>query len=195
MSAATGTSTTLKCALVKQHAPWSCSTGALGKICYISHSHCVLKDCDCIHCHFLLLYTGADTGGGMLISAVMPIMSLYKLRHGEYGYSGPVVNLPQDVAYFTQQLPRLPANLDVLIVRREEANQTSESGEVWFSELYSGWSPTTSTIAPCASPLIPQLCISYQKVEMSLMSCLSQTTAPLKPFHPPALHQPQTQMN
>ena len=60
----------------------------------------------------------------MLISAVMPIMSLYRLPHGQYGYSGHVVNLPHDVASFTQLLPRLPANLDVLIVRREGANQT-----------------------------------------------------------------------
>ena len=34
-------------------------------IVYITYSLCcVLKDCNCIHCHCLLLYTGADTGGG-----------------------------------------------------------------------------------------------------------------------------------
>ena len=60
----------------------------------------------------------------MLISAVMPIMSIYKLPHGQYGYSGHVVNLPQDVASFAQCLPRLPSNLDVIVVRREGANQT-----------------------------------------------------------------------
>ena len=36
----------------------------------------------------------------MLISAVLPIMSLYKLPHGQYAYSGHVINLPQDVASF-----------------------------------------------------------------------------------------------
>ena len=59
----------------------------------------------------------------MLISAVMPIMSIYKLPHGQYGYSGHVVNLPQDVASFAQCLPRLPSKLDV-IVRREGTNHT-----------------------------------------------------------------------
>ena len=37
----------------------------------------------------------------MLISAVMPIMSVYRLPLGQYGYSGHVVNLPQDVASFS----------------------------------------------------------------------------------------------
>ena len=60
----------------------------------------------------------------MLISAVMPIMSVYRLPQGQYGYSGHVVNLPQDIASFVQSLPRLPSDLDVIIVRKEGANQT-----------------------------------------------------------------------
>ena len=60
----------------------------------------------------------------MLISAVMPIMSVYRLPQGQYGYSGHVVNLPQDVTSFVQSLPRLPSNLDVIIVRKEGANQS-----------------------------------------------------------------------
>ena len=60
----------------------------------------------------------------MLISAVMPIMSVYRLPQGQYGYSGHVVNLPQDVASFAQSLPLLPSNLDVIIVRKEGANQS-----------------------------------------------------------------------
>ena len=36
----------------------------------------------------------------MLISPVMPIMSVYQLPLGQYGYSGHVINLPQDVASF-----------------------------------------------------------------------------------------------
>ena len=60
----------------------------------------------------------------MLISAVMPIMSVYRLPQGQYGYSGHVVNLPQDVTSFAQSLPRLPSGLDVIVVRKEGANQT-----------------------------------------------------------------------
>ena len=44
------------------------------------------------------------------------------LPHGQYGYSGHVVNLPQDVAYFANCLPCLPSDLDV-VVRKEGASQ------------------------------------------------------------------------
>lgn len=57
----------------------------------------------------------------MLISAVLPIMSLYKLSHGQYAYSGHVINLPQDVVSFSNSLPRLPSELDIIIVRKEGA--------------------------------------------------------------------------
>ena len=60
----------------------------------------------------------------MLISAVLPIMTLYRLPHGQYGYSGHVINLPQDVASFASSLPRLPSDLDVIVVRKEGAAQS-----------------------------------------------------------------------
>ena len=60
----------------------------------------------------------------MLISAVLPIMSLYRLPHGQYGYNGHVINLPQDVACFVHSLPRLPSDVDVIIVRKEGATQS-----------------------------------------------------------------------
>ena len=48
-------------------------------------------------------------------------MSLYRLPHGQYAYSGHVINLPQDVATFANSLPRLPSELDVIIVGKEGA--------------------------------------------------------------------------
>ena len=41
----------------------------------------------------------------MLISPVMPIMSVYQLPLDQYGYSGHVINLPQDVASFVRMQP------------------------------------------------------------------------------------------
>ena len=55
----------------------------------------------------------------MLVSAVMPIMSIYRLPFGQYGYTGHVVNLPQDVVSFANSLPRVPSELDVLVVRKD----------------------------------------------------------------------------
>uniref|UniRef100_A0A1X7VMZ5 Uncharacterized protein n=1 Tax=Amphimedon queenslandica TaxID=400682 RepID=A0A1X7VMZ5_AMPQE len=56
----------------------------------------------------------------MLISAVMPVMSIYRLPHGQYGYSGHVINFPQDVHGFATTLPRLPSEVDILVVRKEK---------------------------------------------------------------------------
>ena len=54
----------------------------------------------------------------MLISEVVPIMSICHLPQGQYGYHGHVINILQDVISFANSLPRLPSNLDVLIVRK-----------------------------------------------------------------------------
>ena len=62
-----------------------------------------------------LIVTGTDPGRG---DAVMPIMSVYRLPQGQYGN---VANLPQDVASFVQSLP---SELDVIVVRKEGANQS-----------------------------------------------------------------------
>ena len=61
----------------------------------------------------------------MLISPVLPIMSIYRLPHGQYSYSGHVINLPQDIASFANSLPRLPSDVNVLVVRREGSDQST----------------------------------------------------------------------
>ena len=68
-----------------------------------------------------LALQGLTQAAEMLISPVMPIMSVYQLPLGQYGYSGHVTNLLQDVASFVHSLPRIPSQLDVMIVRREGA--------------------------------------------------------------------------
>ena len=60
----------------------------------------------------------------MLISAVMPLMSIYRLPHGQYGYKGHVINLPQDISTFATTLPRLAKDLDVLVVRKDGSEST-----------------------------------------------------------------------
>ena len=108
-------------------------------------------------CH--LIVTGTDPGRG---DAVMPIMSVYRLPQGQYGYSGHVVNLPQDVASFVQSLPR-PFLLNWMSLssgRRgpTRAIGTSVSDVQWCTELSSDWSHTTSTTTlsqiTCINPVL-----------------------------------------
>ena len=51
-------------------------------------------------------------------------MTIYRLRHGQYSYRGHVINLPQDFTTFATSLPRLPKELDILIVRKEGSDCT-----------------------------------------------------------------------
>ena len=62
----------------------------------------------------------------MLISPILPIMTLYRLPHGQYGYTGHVINLPQDTSSFAfaNSLPRLPSQLDIIVIRREGEAQS-----------------------------------------------------------------------
>ena len=60
----------------------------------------------------------------MLIARVFPVMSVYKLRGGQHGYRGNVINFPQDVQEFATKLPRSPSSLEVLVVRRQSASNS-----------------------------------------------------------------------
>ncbi len=71
----------------------------------------------------------------MLISQVMPMMTLYRLPHGQYGYRGHIINLPQDISSFATSLPRLPLELDVVLVRREGANGSHKDFRVRRSKI------------------------------------------------------------
>ena len=71
-----------------------------------------------------LCHLGSNTSRRDACLAVIPIMSIYQLPQGQYGYSGHVINLPQDVASFSNSLPRLPSELDVIIVRKEGTDQS-----------------------------------------------------------------------
>ena len=71
----------------------------------------------------ILMY-GLSQVEEMLISAVICIMSIYRLCHGQYGYKGHVINLPQDITTFATSLPRLPKELDILTVRKNGSDST-----------------------------------------------------------------------
>ena len=60
-------------------------------------------------------------------SAIRPLFTepvTYHLPHGQYRYSGYVIILPQDFTTFANSLPRMPSDLDIIIVRKEGINQS-----------------------------------------------------------------------
>ncbi|CAB4420703.1 unnamed protein product [Rhizophagus irregularis] len=58
----------------------------------------------------------------MLVARVFPVMLVYRLRGGQHGYRGNVINFPQDVQEFASKLPRHPSLLDVLVIRHQSAS-------------------------------------------------------------------------
>lgn len=83
-----------------------------------THAHCMSSNY--IAHNFCL--KGLSEVEQMLISPVLPLMSIYRLPHGQYGYSGHVINLPQEIPSFVNSLPRLPSDLDIVIIRKEGSN-------------------------------------------------------------------------
>ena len=71
----------------------------------------------------------------MLISSVIPMISLYRLPHGQYGYNGHVINLPQDVASFVNTLPRHPNDLDIIVVRQQNSSESHHDFHVRRSKV------------------------------------------------------------
>ncbi|CAG8465557.1 7408_t:CDS:2 [Gigaspora margarita] len=61
----------------------------------------------------------------MLIAQVFPVISVYKLRGGQYAYNGNVVNFPQDMHEFVTRLPRSLSSLNTLVVRYHVANRST----------------------------------------------------------------------
>ena len=63
------------------------------------------------------------------------MISIYRLPHGQYGYKGHVINLPQDVTGFGNTLPRHPSELDISLVKHPEISQPHQHFRVrrlWF---------------------------------------------------------------
>lgn len=66
----------------------------------------------------------------MLIARASPIMCVYRKKDGQRGYSGHVLNLPQDVQGFLDKLPCNVSQLPVLVVRRHGSDNTHKDCRV-----------------------------------------------------------------
>lgn len=60
----------------------------------------------------------------MLIARACPIMTVYRKHGGQRGYSGHVLNLPQNIQHFLNKLPPRINELPILQIKRTGANNT-----------------------------------------------------------------------
>ena len=61
----------------------------------------------------------------MLIAQVFTVITVYRLREGQNGYRGNVINFSRDIQSFTNKLSRDPSTLDVLVVRHQSSDDPS----------------------------------------------------------------------
>ena len=66
---------------------------------------------------FLCKFSGGFDSGGRDVDFWCATNHVVISAHGQYAYSGHVINLPPDVASFANSLLQLPSELDVIVVR------------------------------------------------------------------------------
>ena len=63
----------------------------------------------------------------MLIAKGCPVMRVYRLKGGQRGYGGHVVNLAQNISDFVNSLPRPATELPIIVVRRQGGEGTHKN--------------------------------------------------------------------
>ena len=66
----------------------------------------------------------------MLIARACPIMCVFRLKGGQRGYSGHVLNLPQDLQGFLDKLPCPVSDIPVIMIRRHGSDNTHKDCRV-----------------------------------------------------------------
>ena len=100
----------------------------------------------------------------MLIALACPIMTVRRLKGGQTGYSGQVINMPQDVAKFATELPREVHDLPILIIRRKDQRNNLLDCHVRRNNVVRalGWLQSHNdfyrqiAIVPCRLEALPQ---------------------------------------
>ena len=88
----------------------------------------------------------------MLIAQVFTVITVYRLKGRQNGYRGNIINFPQDVRTFTTQLPRDPSTLNVLLVRRQSANDSNKFRDFTVHDIHV--IPAPISINPSVSLLL-----------------------------------------
>ena len=62
----------------------------------------------------------------MYIAIHNPVMKIFRLKNGQWGFEGNVVNLPQDIGEACSVLPRLSSDVSVFLVRRKTGEEPTD---------------------------------------------------------------------
>ena len=70
------------------------------------------------------IFQGLSQIEELLIARVVAMVSVHRLPFGQYSYSGHVINFPQDITELTNVLPRLPSEVGIFILKKENATNS-----------------------------------------------------------------------
>ena len=87
----------------------------------------------------------------MLIARCCPIMRVIHLKGGQLGYGGHVVNVAQDITTFAATLPRLAADVPIIILQRGAGTRPAQG-----PTRAEGSRATGIDMAYCKQPLLPR---------------------------------------
>ena len=73
----------------------------------------------------------------LLIAQIIPMMTIVRLpRGGQFGYSGNVINLPQDLPALVSSLPRRVTDTDIVVIRKQLEQNTHRDFRVRRSVVH-----------------------------------------------------------
>ena len=75
----------------------------------------------------------------MLIARALPIMRVYVKPHGQRGYSGHCINLPQHIEELESVLPRYARDLSVIVVNMKGRDNTFKDVKVRREKVYNAF--------------------------------------------------------
>ncbi len=87
------------------------------------------------------------------MARILPEMMVTRLRGGQYGYGAHCISFPQDHCTLVNSLPRLPKDLDLVVIKKSGTNNCKEF-KVWFIhkhlQRFSGFQKKSTCSAPLA---------------------------------------------
>lgn len=72
----------------------------------------------------------------MLIARIHPVISIYRIRGGQYAYSGNVINFEQHINKFIKKLPTHPSKLPSTLVFNKKTSTGTVQFRVRASKVY-----------------------------------------------------------
>ena len=81
--------------------------------------------------------TGLTQVEQLLIAQIIPMMTIVRLpRGGQFGYSGNIINLPQDLPSLVSSLPRRVTDTDIVVIRKQLEENTHHDFRVRRSVIH-----------------------------------------------------------